>query len=111
MCALVTGVQTCALPIFRFEHTDCAGLLLEERGDVPVEGAGGVAVGGERRRGLADAVDAVLGLPVVPRHPVEVVVAVVGRRGEEIGSASCRDRGCQYVERAWVGGYLQVENE
>ena len=64
------------------EHADRAGLLLEQRGDEVVERVLGDEVGDEGRLQLADAVDAVLGLPVVAGHPVEVVEHDVGAGGE-----------------------------
>src|SRR3546814_4862362 len=74
-CALVTGVQTCALPIYtgRPGHAAVLGIAGNE-----VERAGGVGT---------DA-DFLL-------QKVELVAVV--RTAEEIGRASCRERVCQYV--------------
>src|SRR3546814_7697362 len=80
-CALVTGVQTCALPIFvsakpgnRFEGHVSAGYDFERDGyDVS-----GVVSG-----------------PVSDTLGVRVAGKIV--RQDEIGRASCRERVCQYV--------------
>src|SRR3546814_7452349 len=80
-CALVTGVQTCALPIY---------LLINERmlrvGVKRIE-ARAVAVLGENL--------------TAPDDPVAHVEAQLRRCGQvvirEIGRASCRERVCQYV--------------
>src|SRR3546814_3166462 len=69
-CALVTGVQTCALPIF--------GALRHRRAD---ENA---AVRAARDRDLALGADAGLD-------------EILGDGVEKIGRASCRERVCQYV--------------
>src|SRR3546814_14273910 len=94
-CALVTGVQTCALPIYEVRRA--AGFVRlrraiepwKERGVVPTDDAGddGFVVdilrigidGGEfmRRFGQVERMDAA--------------------RGAQIGRASCRERVCQYV--------------
>ncbi len=66
----------------RLEHADEAGLLLEQRRHVVVERALRHEVGHEGRPRLADAVDAVLRLPVVGGHPVEVVEDDVRAGGE-----------------------------
>src|SRR3546814_2880547 len=68
-CALVTGVQTCALPICRY------ALLLS---DVHMPGLDGYTLARRIREEEAER-----GLP---RTPVI-----------EIGRASCRERVCQYV--------------
>src|SRR3546814_8330553 len=74
-CALVTGVQTCALPIY-----------MHGGGDVAVEGlhlGKGMRVVKRRQLGCREAL----------RH-----IGQQSRRfGEEIGRASCRERVCQYV--------------
>src|SRR3546814_3162866 len=77
-CALVTGVQTCALPIY----------VGEER--VVAHGAGRVDVASEEPgqrvlRVRDEAVEAGRG-EVLGAHP-----------STEIGRASCRERVCQYV--------------
>ena len=67
---------------FVLEHADRAGLLLEQRRDEVVERVLGDEVGDEGRLELADAVDPVLGLPVVAGHPVQVVEDDVRAGGE-----------------------------
>src|SRR3546814_1838966 len=95
-CALVTGVQTCALPIYRRGGQAVAGLLgvagLQSVGaDVAVEQRVAVA--------LADVAPGELLLPVVV-----IVLGMVqdralgeGRQVAQTGRASCRERVCQYV--------------
>src|SRR3546814_11051087 len=96
-CALVTGVQTCALPIWR-ERTivTCPPLV------PPASGRG---TSDRDRLGQIEP-------PVVERppgnHPFDAVGAMAAQRvdilnpraaarSDQIGSASCRDRVCQYV--------------
>src|SRR3546814_2809432 len=75
-CALVTGVQTCALPI-SLGGTD------------PANG-----VGGKRHPTLCD--DVIVGSGAQILGPV--IVKPRARVGaNEIGRASCRERVCQYV--------------
>src|SRR3546814_10567834 len=80
--ALVTGVHTCALPIW--------GSALTSTG---VDGATGSAAGGSALTtgaagagGAADAFGA-----------GEAGTTALGRSGAEIGRAACRERVCQYV--------------
>src|SRR3546814_9304968 len=76
-CALVTGVQTCALPI-------CKGLLgrvVDGLGN-PIDGKGPIE-GAERRRVEVKAPG------IIPRKSVHEPM--------QIGRASCRERVCQYV--------------
>src|SRR3546814_5847596 len=76
-CALVTGVQTCALPI-----SLCRGLLVEgpRHPSGPARG-GRCPLGEPRPLGGARGED----------HELD------GDAGMEIGRASCRERVCQYV--------------
>src|SRR3546814_3019042 len=91
-CALVTGVQTCALPISRqrgpTERTDATA---KQRTDIRRDEAWEV-------EGIFDAL--FLG------HLADVVAVVEGWHAhflesqhgfDEIGRASCRERVCQYV--------------
>src|SRR3546814_4638441 len=71
-CALVTGVQTCALPIYRRMPLTVLGILLLSRS---VHG-----------RVTASAM---LALPFALAQPFLF--------GFQIGRASCRERVCQYV--------------
>src|SRR3546814_1001077 len=83
-CALVTGVQTCALPI-------CYLFVDGRLDDVIVRGGENISPGEieDVLRTCDDVADcAVLGIPCVQWG--EKVVA-------EIGRASCRERVCQYV--------------
>src|SRR3546814_9069112 len=76
ICALVTGVQTCALPIL---SSAIATFVAEIRKRCPLDNplsAKGVARG--RRRGARAS-------------------GRQGNPGEQIGRASCRERVCQYV--------------
>src|SRR3546814_2940443 len=96
-CALVTGVQTCALPICqvdaRSEHgatadLDGAAVGLLQSGDRAQKGGLAAAAraeqGDDRARGhvQVDAAQHRLAPELLP---------------EEIGRASCRERVCQYV--------------
>src|SRR3546814_4203646 len=73
-CALVTGVQTCALPIFQ-----CAFAALQ-----------GFLAGQQVASGLGEC--ACEGL-----YPRMLRSGTIGGGVEEIGRASCRERVCQYV--------------
>src|SRR3546814_6271440 len=83
-CALVTGVQTCALPISEVQ-------VLKEK----------IAATEETERALGERLDRMLAVlpnlpgPDVPDGPDES--ANVELRRVEIGRASCRERVCQYV--------------
>src|SRR3546814_6049046 len=85
-CALVTGVQTCALPILT-SFAMIAGMLpmalgLGEGGD-QIAPLGVAVIGGL----LFSMISTLLFLPLVYRVLV----------GKPIGRASCRERVCQYV--------------
>src|SRR3546814_4156738 len=85
-CALVTGVQTCALPIYNFDglsyihnrlpHACLLGLLLSEHLSCPTLG------GCLGESGL---------------HIVNLETDAAAVPALKIGSASCRERVCQYV--------------
>src|SRR3546814_8309926 len=70
-CALVTGVQTCALPIFK------ASRIASDR-------AKSLSARAPRRSARRSAIAS------------GVIVAALGRT-RKIGRASCRERVCQYV--------------
>src|SRR3546814_9936468 len=71
-CALVTGVQTCALPIFRVEAATRPRTITEKYSAEP----------------KASAKDAISGAkPITSRMA----------KDDQIGRASCRERVCQYV--------------
>src|SRR3546814_3762871 len=73
-CALVTGVQTCALPIY---HTTSITLI--------------DTFGGGRGGGAPQDVT----LPAAEMK--SEMEAIVNVKGKQIGRASCRERVCQYV--------------
>src|SRR3546814_9857168 len=79
-CAVVTGVQTCALPIYERNYhfegylTERDDLLLTERGEIAD------ATRKQFQRAIANGIQ-------------EVYVSLP----PEIGRASCRERVCQYV--------------
>src|SRR3546814_5081237 len=82
-CALVTGVQTCALPIFRQVVMPAAlpGIV------------GAVLLAVSRAIGETMIVVMAAGLAAnLTINPLEAVTTVT-----EIGRASCRERVCQYV--------------
>src|SRR3546814_9335140 len=72
-CALVTGVQTCALPI-------CSGIGDDQR----LSGRDRILAEADVARGFG---------PVEPVRRLEPLPAFV----DQIGRASCRERVCQYV--------------
>src|SRR3546814_8122170 len=84
-CALVTGVQTCALPILsRFQ--DLTGLR--------IEGADGSLV--DDLPSIQRWLNRILALPIALQNAIfDEFISLVEAR--EIGRASCRERVCQYV--------------
>src|SRR3546814_6110120 len=76
ICALVTGVQTCALPIFTLKGVDPKGF-----GSID----GGISALFKERIGV-----------FVQGGSISVALRRVPKR-VEIGRASCRERVCQYV--------------
>src|SRR3546814_8936037 len=74
-CALVTGVQTCALPILNLGNN--SSNLDNQNGGFTVFGR-------------------VLTPDAEPQQP-NVVIAAIAGLPIEIGRASCRERVCQYV--------------
>src|SRR3546814_18173523 len=83
-CALVTGVQTCALPIcsIRSQSSDMAGR--------PIQIAPRIVQSAERPS----------------RRPAAAATAEV-----KIGRASCRERGCQYVSISVVAVSLKKKEK
>src|SRR3546814_5493942 len=79
-CALVTGVQTCALPISR-NLFDIAGYVF---------GPALVGILGDHATGAVGNIGDTCTLLVFLQLPTLVLVAKIGR-------ASCRERVCQYV--------------
>src|SRR3546814_18736409 len=89
-CAVVTGVQTCALPISALQRV----ALLDDHGGMDQRGAGKPG----HERGIPDRV------PEPPAAPAELVIGppraerdAAGETAPEIGRASGRERGGQYV--------------
>src|SRR3546814_3308846 len=108
-CALVTGVQTCALPIFFVAAVLAAGLAVSLLQDVGFREARQLDVIGWVLAGMA-----VVAVVVVTRQAPSwgftsiptVLGALVGgasivlflrRSVGQIGRAACRERVCQYV--------------
>src|SRR5437870_6027142 len=87
----VTGVQTCALPIFVIDaQREALARLARREGDV--------AAG---RVGLIH--DAVVGLRMRPVHGRRDGEIAAADEGEEIGRASCRERG----KMGWGGSWFE----
>src|SRR3546814_9155098 len=88
ICALVTGVQTCALPILR---------QITER--AKNWNANLIVVGTDQPRGLKRLLLGSTSTSIASRAhcSVRVIPAQDISWKEEIGRASCRERVCQYV--------------
>src|SRR3546814_4515122 len=87
-CALVTGVQTCALPISNTFSAVADELLAK------AEREGKAEATLVKKRWLLDMAKAHLGArPIAEISAAEILVPL----RQEIGRASCRDRVCQYV--------------
>src|SRR3546814_10886541 len=86
-CALVTGVQTCALPILEVEARGdrASGQGLDARADHAVLAAQIVAG------------DVEIEAPAVRHLQVRLIAVMREIEPGEIGRASCRERVCQYV--------------
>src|SRR3546814_5553725 len=92
-CALVTGVQTCALPIYLEVWADMIGSIGVIAGALVIRFTGWT---------LVDPIVAIaIGLWVLPRTWVllrdTINVLLEGVPRGKIGRASCRERVCQYV--------------
>src|SRR3546814_18005127 len=103
-CALVTGVQTCALPISSVERPDqCRSPMVLERGGQSqmIEDADQPAIIGNIGSEPTD-IDATAKAPLV----LCPAFLEIWRRGNalrlQIGRASSREEVCQYVQ-IWVG--------
>src|SRR3546814_13310180 len=89
MCALVTGVQTCALPICRRLRRDVLRGLVDEKLQLQEANRNNVKVGDDEiRRALG----------------------MIGRQNK-IGRASCRERVCQYVSISVVDVSLKKKKK
>src|SRR3546814_3895047 len=86
-CALVTGVQTCALPISLSERAELLGNIADQF-DANKDRLARMATQ-EMGKTYASAIAEVKKCVAGFRH--------YARNGPEIGRASCRERVCQYV--------------
>src|SRR3546814_1102449 len=85
-CALVTGVQTCALPIFdvRYAEREWRGKAYQTRMKALCEGLAELGVWNRLHY-------------VYPYSHVDDIIPLMAQRNaDEIGRASCRERVCQY---------------
>src|SRR3546814_3059369 len=100
MCALVTGVQTCALPIYNLSgpgdgydpeqsHVLAALIRKFHEAKLKMEKRGGASPLTPRSS------PGNTPLPLTPHSSRDDVVVLWGT-GTQIGRASCRERGCQY---------------
>src|SRR3546814_16889516 len=105
MCALVTGVQTCALPFL-----DDPGIVATPWRDGPLQVAvaADAKLGAKRRASVAELSRQAWLLREAGSGTRQVAQRMLRRRGirparlielgsNEIGRASCRERVCQYV--------------
>src|SRR3546814_4934620 len=86
-CALVTGVQTCALPIFSLLHNLVRAVPSERTNHA-------------REKGMVIGYDASATPGRRDDRDTEGLgeeAQLLGRLREQIGRASCRERVCQYV--------------
>src|SRR3546814_19888836 len=107
-CALVTGVQTCALPIYPAAQPHAAqdhgiAAVVDDLCAVDLEEALGVGGGGGKQRGERQR-DRAEWHGLVPVVIYENVINSIAERNPDvlkirvyIGRASCRERVCQYV--------------
>src|SRR3546814_2646396 len=89
-CALVTGVQTCALPISTLNVDDVDSLVVagkEIRGWIV-----DTALPAELEQAIRTAY-----IKLCKDAGADDIAVAVRSSATEIGSASCRDRVCQYV--------------
>src|SRR3546814_2121508 len=96
-CALVTGVQTCALPIFA--SGDAVVILGGGDGTMNAAAPALRVLGrpfGLLPLGTANDLARSLGIPFDPAGAADVIVAGASRRIDQIGRASCRERVCPY---------------
>src|SRR3546814_2295310 len=92
-CALVTGVQTCALPICAYIRRALIGQKLGHRVYIVVEKLSELPLVIEEAKALD--VAPLIGLRV--RLSANFKSTQQNTGGEKIGRASCRERVCQYV--------------
>src|SRR3546814_3557332 len=96
-CALVTGVQTCALPISAFAKAQIGGGTM-----LPTQGTAFVSVKDSDMTHIVPAVAKLLelGFGVIATQGTADYLLGQGlqvERVNKIGRASCRERVCQYV--------------
>src|SRR3546814_8448033 len=108
-CALVTGVQTCALPILFSNITagifvtnpNKASFVEEIKEALPVTAAMGIAWAFSQKVLGVAGLKRVSGIPLSVHCGLEYLphpsLAVRVGASSVIGRASCRERGCQYV--------------
>src|SRR3546814_20547136 len=116
-CALVTGVQTCALPISlsplrrpprRISNGESVRILV-----VNVNTTASItdAIAAQAQRAAMAGTDIVGLTPRIGAESVEgnfeSYLAAIGVMDRAIGRASCRERGCQDVEITGVAGDLK----
>src|SRR3546814_5976088 len=109
-CALVTGVQTCALPISELLYGEAVDVIERDGGWAWVQNRGDGYVGYLREAALAAPADAAThrvaalrsylfdgpDLKLRPRDLLHMTSAVAVAE-TQIGRASCKERVCQYV--------------
>src|SRR3546814_13035236 len=111
MCALVTGVQTCALPIFGIVADELQRVIgFHARADIEVAA---VEQGPAAMAALnAAQIDSELALNLDIDLVEEMLEQdVLGRNGSEIGRASCRERVCAYGMISVGGGELNKKKK
>src|SRR3546814_16112100 len=99
-CALVTGVQTCALPIFP----------VIEAAERSLMGSGAMLFGGAAyNNGIVPFKNYIFGEAYTREgEPAKIVSP---GNPPEIGRASCRERGCQYVYISVVAVSLKKKKQ
>src|SRR3546814_7569059 len=89
-CALVTGVQTCALPISSSSEFRGSYLICDVAAWIKAKGENMLT----ERRNAANEVAAKL---FEAEAAIDHAIVAIGALASEIGRASCRERVCQYV--------------
>src|SRR3546814_2815493 len=99
-CALVTGVQTCALPIFRCPNSalfpDSPSGDGMKRTHLPLNGLR-VLDAAARHLSFTRAADELAVTPAAVGQQIRALEEMLGVVLFQIGRASCRERVCQYV--------------
>src|SRR3546814_10986593 len=95
-CALVTGVQTCALPIYFVATAGIRNLYTRDRAIFSAAKQYGVSI--DMRYQVAPRMEMFSGLTYTKRKLPTRELSINASSGQyEIGRASCRERVCQYV--------------